>query len=94
MIDYLVSIIQLLGGIVLVSGYPAQFKKLIKRKCADDFSKVWPATIATGIWMMEPYAIWLVVSEGTGHAFLATNTLGGIVATALFLLVLKYQRRK
>lgn len=85
------SVIQVIGGIVLVSGYPAQIIKVIKTKSAKDFSIIWLGSVFCGISLMESYAAYCL-SRGVAIAFFITNSLILISIGTLFTLVLYYQR--
>ena len=87
------SVVQIIGGIVLVSGYPAQIIKVLKTKSAKDFSIIWLGSVFTGIALMECYAIYCL-STGVAIAFFITNSLILLSIGTLFTLVLYYQRRR
>ena len=61
---FIFSLFQIIGGLMLVAGYPSQFMKLLKRKSAQDFSLFWVGTIFAGITFMEVYAVWLFIKSG------------------------------
>ena len=87
----IIASMQLLGGIVCVGGYPLQFWRLWKLKRSDEFSLFWTATVAIGLLFMEPYALYLVIHDGTGHFWLVTHTASVIATSTLALMVWRYR---
>jgi uncharacterized protein with PQ loop repeat len=85
------SVLQLIGGIILVAGYPAQLWKIHKTKSSKDFSITWLSSIALGIALMEMYAVYCV-SQGVAQAFFITNTLALTAVLVLLGMVHKHRR--
>lgn len=83
------DILQLAGGIILAFGQIPQIIQILKTKSAIDLNLKTFVMMFTGILLMEIYAINLVL-HGAGGAFLITNTLSLIAATAMVFLILKY----
>lgn len=85
--------LQLIGGIIMSFGQIPQIIQIIKTKSAKDINLKTYLMMFTGIFLMELYAINLVV-HGTGGAFLITNTLSLIAAGFMIILILKYGKKK
>ena len=90
--EVLFNALQLIGGVILVSGYPSQMRRLVKTKSAKDFSMTWLGSIALGIALMESYAIYCL-TQGVAHAFFLTNTIALLAIIVLLSMVIYYQRR-
>jgi len=90
---FIFSIFQIIGGVILVAGYPSQFMKLLKRKTSQDFSLFWVGTIFVGITFMEVYAGWLFIEAGLpALAFLITNSIAVLFSGTLFGMVRHYRK--
>jgi MtN3 and saliva related transmembrane protein len=91
--EILFSAIQLLGGVILSSGYVPQIVKVIRTKSAKDLSLTMFIMVLAGCLCYEAYCLYLL-SLGTGHAFLITNTFSVIVSSIMVILILKYGKAK
>ena len=80
---------QLLGGIIMSMGQIPQITQILKTKSAKDLNLKTYIMMFTGIFLMEIYAVNLVV-QGSGGAFLITNTASLIASMIMIVLVLKY----
>jgi uncharacterized protein with PQ loop repeat len=90
---FVFSIFQIIGGVILVAGYPSQFIKLLKRKSSQDFSLFWIGTVFVGITFMEVYAVWLFIETGLpALAFLITNSSAVLFSGILFGMVRHYRK--
>ncbi len=85
--------LQLIGGIIMSFGQIPQIIQIIKTKSVKDINLKTYLMMFTGIFLMETYAINLVV-HGTGVAFLITNTLSLITTGVMIILILKYGKKK
>ncbi len=83
--------LQLLGGIVLLLGYPAQVLRLILTRDAESFSLTWLGCTNLGILLMEVYAVSV---RTQAFMFLVTNTLALLAAGLMFALVLWFKVRR
>lgn len=81
--------LQLLGGIIMSMGQIPQITQILKTKSAKDLNLKTYIMMFTGIFLMEIYAVNLVV-QGSGGAFLITNTASLIASLIMIVLVLKY----
>lgn len=81
--------LQLLGGIIMSMGQIPQITQILKTKSAKDLNLKTYIMMFTGIFLMEIYAVNLVV-QGSGGAFLITNTASLIASMIMIVLVLKY----
>lgn len=81
--------LQLLGGIIMSMGQIPQITQILKTKSAKDLNLKTYIMMFTGIFLMEIYAVNLVV-HGSGGAFLITNTISLIASMIMIALVLKY----
>lgn len=87
------DVLQLIGGIILAIGYIPQIKQIIKTKSVQDINLKMFTMMFTGVGLMEIYAINLVVN-GSGFAFLITNTIALLLALTIIILVMRYQPSK
>lgn len=87
------NFLQLLGGIIMSFGQIPQIIQIIKTKSAKDINLKTYIMMFIGIFLMEIYAINLVV-HGTGGAFLITNTLSLFASGVMIALILKYGKRR
>ena len=85
------DVLQLIGGIILSFGQIPQIIQIIKTKSARDINLKTYIMMFTGIFLMETYAINLVV-HGSGGAFLITNTLSLFASGIMIILILKYRK--
>lgn len=85
--------LQLIGGIILSSGYCWQIHQTIKTKMVRDLNFISYLSVFIGVGMMEAYAVNLVI-KGSGLMFLVTNTLSLILAGIMVFLILLYRNEK
>ncbi|MNI16435.1 hypothetical protein D3C73_697690 [compost metagenome] len=88
----LFSLMQLLGGIILSVGWVPQIVQIMKTKSVADLNLKAYLLMLLGIGLMEAYAVSLAL-EGTGFAFLITNTMSLAVVSGVILLILRYRPR-
>lgn len=86
------SVMQLTGGIILSLGFIPQIVQIFKTRSVKDLSLKSYFLMLFGISLMEVYAVSLVV-EGTGLAFLMTNTLSFMMVSIVILLILRFRSR-
>ncbi|AIQ53895.1 PQ-loop domain-containing transporter [Paenibacillus sp. FSL R7-0331] len=86
----LFALMQLLGGIILSVGWIPQIMQIIRTKSVADLSLNAYLLMLLGIGLMEAYALRLA-ADGTGLAFLITNTLSLAVVSIVVLLILRYR---
>lgn len=86
------DILQLIGGIIMSFGQIPQIVQILRTKSAKDLNLKTYIMMFTGIFLMEAYAINLVL-HGSGGAFLITNTISLIASAIMIILVLKYGRK-
>ncbi|WMT42774.1 PQ-loop domain-containing transporter [Paenibacillus sp. D2_2] len=84
------SILQLIGGGILAIGWIPQIMQIMKTKSVKDLSLKSYLFMLLGIGLMEIYAIDLV-ANGSGIAFLMTNSLSLLVLLFVIMLVLRYR---
>ncbi|GAA0398392.1 PQ-loop domain-containing transporter [Paenibacillus motobuensis] len=84
------SILQLIGGVILAIGWIPQILQIMKTKSVRDLSLKSYLFMLLGIGLMEIYAIDLV-ANGSGIAFLMTNSLSLLVVLFVIMLVLRYR---
>jgi len=85
--------LQLIGGIILTSGYIPQIIKVIRTKSARDLSLSMFGMVLIGLVLMEVYAINLA-TQNVGWAFLITNSGGLIASIILCTLIIIYGKAK
>lgn len=87
------NVLQILGGLILSLGQIPQMIQISRTKSAKDISLNTYLMIYLGSWLMEIYAINLVI-HGTGWAYLATNTLSLCATSIMIYLIVKYGKKK
>lgn len=87
------NLLQLLGGIILSIGYIPQILQIIRSKSVKDLNPKTFILVTVGVLMMQVYAVNLV-ANGTGHAFLFTNTLALVLAIVMLSLIFIYKDSK
>lgn len=85
--------LQFLAGIILTVGYLPQIKDILTTKCVKGLSLDTFASLTFGIFLMEIYAINLVVS-GAGFMFLVTNSMALLSVGSVTALIIKYSEEK
>lgn len=85
--------LQLIGGAIMSFGQIPQIIQIIKTKSANDLNLKTYIMMLTGILLMEIYAVNLVL-QGSGGAFLITNTISFIASGIMVFLILKYGKQK
>ena len=85
--------LQLVGGVILSVGYIPQIIKLVKTKSAEDFNVKTFVMVWTGVFLMEVYAVNLVVT-GSGLMYLVTNTMALVIQGIFVALIFKYKTKK
>lgn len=86
------DILQLGGGIIMSFGQIPQIVQILRTKSAADLNLKTYIMMFTGISLMEVYAINLVI-QGSGGAFLATNSFSLITSGIMIVLILKYGKK-
>lgn len=87
------DILQLVGGLIMSFGQIPQIIQILRTKSAKDLNLKTYLMMFTGIFLMEAYAVNLVIHHA-GGAFLITNTISLIASGVMVILVLKYGREK
>lgn len=87
------DLLQLIGGFILSSGYIFQVKQTYTTKSVTDLNFTTYLSVFIGIVFMQIYAINLV-SNGSGTAFLITNTLSLILSGIMVVLILLYKNNR
>ncbi len=81
--------LQLIGGIIMAFGQIPQIVQIIRTKSAKDLNIKTYLMMCAGILLMEAYAVNLVLN-GSGGAFLITNSVSLLAAAVMIALILKY----
>lgn len=81
------DILQLLGGVILSIGYIPQIVQLIRTRSCRDLNLKSYLSILAGVALMEAYAVNLAM-QGTGIAFLITNSASLIIVLVLCVLII------
>lgn len=84
--------LQLLGGLVLSTGYIPQIAQILRTKSVKDINLWYSAQIVAGIVCMEVYALYLLAAKGEWF-FFATNTASLTLSSTVLGLKLKYRQR-
>lgn len=85
----LFALMQLLGGFILSVGWIPQIIQIVRTKSVADLNLKAYLLMLLGIGLMEAYAVNLAV-QGSGLAFLITNTLSLAVVSTVVVLILHY----
>jgi MtN3 and saliva related transmembrane protein len=88
-----INILQLIGGIILSVGYIPQIKQIIKTKSVNDFNSTYLISIATGVGLMEIYAVYNLL-HGTAVMFFVTNTIAFLLGLLMLILYLVFRKSK
>lgn len=86
----LFALMQLLGGFILSVGWIPQIIQIVRTQSVTDLNLKAYLLMLLGIGLMEAYAVNLAV-QGSGLAFLITNTLSLAVVSTVVVLILQYQ---
>jgi MtN3 and saliva related transmembrane protein len=84
------DVMQLVGGLILASGYIPQIVQIIKTKSVSDLNFITFLAVFIGISLMEIYALSLVAC-GVGFMFFVTNSMALILAGIMVFLILIYK---
>lgn len=87
------DVLQIAGGLILSLGQIPQMIQIGRTKSARDISLNTYIMIFIGAFLMEIYAINLV-ANGTGLAYLITNTLSLFATGTMLVLIVKYGKKK
>lgn len=85
----ILSLCQLLGGLILTVGAIPQIAQVIRTRSANDINHVSVLTMLTGIFLMELYAIGLLMDQK--YPFFITNTASFLLQSTLAFVVIKYK---
>ncbi|MCE5220028.1 MAG: hypothetical protein LLF98_01870 [Clostridium sp.] len=88
------NILQLTGGIITSIGVCFQIYKTIKSKSVKDISFINYLSLLIGISMMEAYGFHWVLTNGSGLAFLITNSASLLLSFCMVILILIYRNKK
>ncbi len=83
------DILQLIGGLIMAIGQIPQIIQILKTKSAKDLNLNTYIMMFFGIVLMETYALNLVIN-GSGEAFLITNSISLIAMAIMLVLILIY----
>lgn len=90
-IDRVADILQIIGGIILSVGYIPQIIQIVKTRSVLDLNLFTFLSILLGVGSMEFYAIRLVLSKKSGHAFLFSNSLSLLISIIMVVLILTFK---
>lgn len=90
-VSTILTLCQLMGGLVLSVGMVPQIIQLIKTKKANDLNRVSILTVLSGVAFMVVYAIGLNM-QGVGLPILITNIASLVLQIILITTVLKYKK--
>lgn len=85
----LFALMQLFGGIILSVGWIPQIIQIVRTKSVADLNLKAYLLMLLGIGLMEAYAVNLAL-QGSGLAFLITNSLSLAVVSTVVVLILHY----
>jgi len=83
------GILQLLGGVILSTGYIPQIRQILRTRSTKDISLPFFVQVVLGICCMEVYALYLLVTKGEVF-FLLTNTTSLVLSTTVVVLKRRY----
>ena len=84
------NILQAIGGLIVALAYLPQIAQILRTRSSRDVNRRFLAWLCVGIAMMEFYAGTLVFLQGSGHAFLLTNTVSLVMVITLIIVARKY----
>ena len=88
--NYIMNLLQLIGGIILSIGYIPQIKQILKTKSVSDFNITYLSSLTIGVGLMEIYAIYNL-TQGIAIMFFVTNTIAFLLAATMLVLYKKYK---
>ena len=88
--NYIMNLLQLIGGIILSIGYIPQIKQILKTKSVSDFNITYLSSLTIGVGLMEIYAIYNL-TQGIAIMFFVTNTIAFLLAAIMLVLYKKYK---
>lgn len=83
------GLLQLIGGIILSTGYIPQIAQILRTKKATDINLWMYVQVVLGVCCMEAYALYLLLTTGQWF-FLATNTTSLAMSVTIVVLKLRY----
>lgn len=87
------DILQLTGGLIMSIGQIPQIVQILKTESVKDLNLKTYVMMFTGILLMEIYAVHLVIN-GSGGAFLTTNSISLATSAIMIFLIIKYGKKK
>ncbi len=87
------GLLQLLGGVILSTGYLPQIWQILRTKSAHDINLWMYVQVVLGVCCMEAYALYLWATTGQWF-FLTTNSVSLVMSLTIVLLKLRYGRRE
>jgi MtN3 and saliva related transmembrane protein len=85
--------LQLLGGVILSTGYLPQIAQILRTRSARDINLWMYVQVVLGVCCMEAYALYLCVTTGQWF-FLVTNTVSLAMSGTVVVLKLRYGKHK
>jgi MtN3 and saliva related transmembrane protein len=85
--------LQLIGGVILSTGYIPQIAQILRTKSVKDINLHFFLQVVAGICCMEVYAAYLLVTKGEVF-FLVTNTTSLLLSSTVVVLKLRYGKRE
>ena len=90
--EYIMNLLQFIGGIVLSVGYIPQIKQIVKTKSVKDLNENYLRAVTLGVGFMEIYAIYNLI-KGVAVMFFVTNTIAFSLAVAMLVLYKIYNKK-
>lgn len=87
----LCGVFQIIGGVIMSVGYIPQIARILRTKSSEGLSFKPFGMIFAGIVLYEIYAVSLVVSDGSGHMYLITNSVSMILSGTMCLLIKMFE---
>lgn len=84
--------LQLLGGVILATGYLPQIAQLLRTRRADDINLMFSVQVVLGVSCMQLYALHLYNTTGEVF-FLVTNTCSLVLSGIVAMLKIHYSKR-
>jgi MtN3 and saliva related transmembrane protein len=87
------GLLQLIGGVILSTGYIPQIRQILRTRSVQDISLPFFVQVVAGILCMEVYAIYLLITKGEVF-FLLTNTTSLVLSSVIVVLKVRYGKKR
>jgi MtN3 and saliva related transmembrane protein len=89
--EFIVNLVQLIGGIIISIGYFPQIKQILKTKNVESYNFHSLLSVVVGVGCMEVYSVYKLFNANV-IMLIITNSISLILATTVFVLFVKYKK--